>query len=46
MPKIKSEASRYFENAKELLNKSKIEGVRYEDIKYIQEACGTAILLY
>ncbi|MEP9410095.1 MAG: DUF5618 family protein [Candidatus Brocadia sp.] len=44
MPKIKSEASRYFENAKELLNKSKIEGDRYEDIKYVQEACGTAYL--
>lgn len=39
--KTKSVAIRYFENAKELLRKSQIEGDRYEDIKYIQEACGT-----
>ncbi len=31
-------------NAKELLGKSRIEGDRYEDIKYVQEACGTAYL--
>ena len=39
-----SEASRYLNNAKELLSKSRIEGDRYEDIKYVQEACGTAYL--
>ena len=44
MQKGKSDAIRYFENAKELLRKSPIEGDRYEDIKYIQEACGTAYL--
>jgi len=44
MQKTKSDAIRYFENAKELLRKSPIEGDRYEDIKYIQEACGTAYL--
>jgi len=44
MQKSKSDAIRYFENAKELLRKSPIEGDRYEDIKYIQEACGTAYL--
>jgi hypothetical protein len=38
------EPIRYFENAKEILNKSKIEGNRYEDIKYVREACGTAYL--
>jgi len=38
------EAIRYFENAKELLRKSPIEGDRYEDLKYVQEACGTAYL--
>jgi hypothetical protein len=44
MQKHKSEAIRYFENAKELLNKSPIENNRYTDIKYVQEACGTAYL--
>src|SRR3972149_7128755 len=39
-----SEAIRYLNNAKELLSKSPIEGDRYEDIKYVQEACGTAYL--
>lgn len=39
-----SEAIRYLNNAKELLKKSHIEGDRYEDIKYVQEACGTAYL--
>jgi hypothetical protein len=42
--KIKSEAIRYFENAKELLSKSPIEDNTYTDIKYVQEACGTAYL--
>lgn len=39
-----SEAIRYFNNAKEILNKAKIEDNRYVDIKYVQEACGTAYL--
>ena len=38
------EAVRYFENAKELLKKSPIDDNRYSDIKYVQEACGTAYL--
>ena len=38
------EAIRYLNNAKELLKKSRIEGDRCEDIKYVQEACGTAYL--
>lgn len=42
--KIKSEAIRYFESAKELLRKSPIEDDTYTDIKYVQEACGTAYL--
>ncbi|MFN3396386.1 MAG: DUF5618 family protein, partial [Thermodesulfovibrionales bacterium] len=42
--KTKSEAMRYFENAKELLSKSPIEDDTYTDIKYVQEACGTAYL--
>ncbi len=42
--KTQIEAIRYFENAKELLRKSPIEGDRYEDLKYVQEACGTAYL--
>jgi hypothetical protein len=40
----KRECKRYFENAKELLKKSPIEENRYADIKYVQEACGTAYL--
>jgi hypothetical protein len=39
-----SEAIRYFNNAKEILSKAKIEDNRYSDIKYVQEACGTAYL--
>ncbi|HLG29859.1 MAG TPA: DUF5618 family protein [Candidatus Brocadiales bacterium] len=39
-----SEAIRYLNNAKELLSRSPIEGDRYEDIKYVQEACRTAYL--
>jgi len=38
------ESTRYFENAKELLSKSPIEDNTYTDIKYVQEACGTAYL--
>lgn len=44
MPKSKSESIRYLENAKELLSKSRIDGDRYDDVKYVQEACGTAYL--
>ncbi|MBI5742003.1 MAG: DUF5618 family protein [Nitrospirae bacterium] len=40
----KREAVRYFENAKELLKKSPIEDSRYSDVKYVQQACGTAYL--
>ncbi len=39
-----SEAIRYLNNAKELLHNSPVEDDRYEDIKYVQEACGTAYL--
>jgi hypothetical protein len=42
--KIKSEAIRYFENAKELLSKSPIEGNIYTDEKYVKSACGVAYL--
>jgi len=38
------EALRYLENAKEILKKAPIEDNRYTDVKYIQEACGTAYL--
>lgn len=38
------EALRYFKNAKEILSKSPIEDDTYTDIKYVQEACGTAYL--
>jgi len=38
------ESLRYFQNAKELLSKSPIEDDTYTDIKYVQEACGTAYL--
>jgi hypothetical protein len=44
MQKNKSEAINYLENAKELLKKSPIEGDRYTNIKYVQEACGTVYL--
>lgn len=37
--KPKLEATRYFENEKELLGKSPIEDHLYTDIKYVQEAC-------
>jgi len=39
-----SEPIRYFNNAKEILSKAKIEDNRYVDVKYVQEACGTAYL--
>jgi len=38
------EASRYLQNAKEILKKAPIEDGRYADVKYVQEACGTAYL--
>jgi len=42
--RVQPEALRYLENARELLKKSPIEGDRYEDMKYVQEAYGTAYL--
>lgn len=42
--KSKPEATRYFENAKGLLGESPIEDHLYTDMKYVQEACGTAYL--
>ena len=38
------DAKRYFENARELLARSAIEDDTYTDVKYVQEACGTAYL--
>ena len=38
------EALRYLENAKEILKKTPLEDETYTDIKYVQEACGTAYL--
>jgi hypothetical protein len=38
------EALRYLNNAKEILKKAPIEDNRYADVKYVQEACGTAYL--
>jgi hypothetical protein len=38
------EGLRYLQNAKEILKKAPIEDGRYGDIKYVQEACGTAYL--
>ena len=35
---------RYFNNAREILAKAPIEDNRYTDVKYVQEACGTAYL--
>ncbi len=40
----KREAVKYLENAKELLSRSSIEDDTYTEIKYVQEACGTAYL--
>ena len=40
----RKESIRYLENAKEILRKSPTEEERYLDIKYVQEACGTAYL--
>lgn len=41
---MQREAIRYLNNAKELLNKSPIEGKVYTDIKYVKSACGVAYL--
>ncbi len=38
------EALRYLNNAKEILKKAPIEDNKYADVKYVQEACGTAYL--
>jgi hypothetical protein len=38
------EALRYFQNAQEILSKAPTEDGRYADVKYVQEACGTAYL--
>jgi len=38
------EAQRYLRNAKEILKKAPIEDNRYANVKYVQEACGTAYL--
>lgn len=38
------ESLRYLQNAREILKKAPIEGNRYADVKYVQEACGTAYL--
>ena len=38
------ESLRYLQNAKEILKKAPIEDSRYADMKYVQEACGTAYL--
>ena len=39
-----NEALRYLDNAKEILRKAPIEDDTYADVKYVQEACGTAYL--
>jgi len=44
MQKTRSEAQRYFQNAKELLRKSPIENNLYTDKKYVKSACGVAYL--
>lgn len=41
---MQKEALRYIQNAKELLAKSPIEGLRYADEKYVKSACGVAYL--
>ena len=38
------EAFRYLNNAKEILKKAPIENNIFTDVKYVQEACGTAYL--
>ncbi len=41
---MKDALMRYLENAKEILKEAPIEDNRYSDVKYVQEACGTAYL--
>ncbi len=41
---MSKEALRYLRNAKEILRKAPIEENRYQDVKHVQEACGTAYL--
>lgn len=38
------EPMRYLKNAREILGKAPVEDKRYADVKYVQEACGTAYL--
>jgi len=38
------EAIRYLNNAKEILRSAPVEENTYTDVKYVQEACGTAYL--
>jgi hypothetical protein len=38
------EAIRYLNNAKDILKSAPIEDDTYTDVKYVQEACGTAYL--
>ncbi|MDR0688101.1 MAG: DUF5618 family protein [Prevotellaceae bacterium] len=40
--KAYAEAMRYMENAKETLRKARKEDDRYQDVKYVRTACGTA----
>ena len=39
-----NEALRYFNNAKDILKSAPIDDDTYTDVKYVQEACGTAYL--
>ncbi|MEW6481433.1 MAG: DUF5618 family protein [bacterium] len=39
-----NEALRYLNNAKEILKNAPVEDNYYTDVKYVQEACGTAYL--
>jgi len=39
-----SEAVRYYKNAKNILKRIKIKDDRYQDLKPVREACGTAYL--
>ncbi len=38
------EANRYLNNARDILKRAPREGSIYTDVKYVQEACGTAYL--
>ncbi|MEW6667006.1 MAG: DUF5618 family protein [Thermodesulfobacteriota bacterium] len=38
------EAQRYLKNARDILKSAPIEDDTYTDVKYVQEACGTAYL--